>query len=84
MLIWRAVGYTNAQEEANSFFNYGFIPQNLGRPRTERFIAQRWRHNPLDMMEIGATSNSSTKKKWTNKIICLPLSDPGVSSIHTM
>jgi hypothetical protein len=43
MLIWRAVGYTNAQEEANSFFNYGFIPQNLGRPRTERFIGQRWR-----------------------------------------
>ena len=81
------------------FFNYGFVPQTWEDPDLKDSLGNGGDNDPLDVMEVGSKRldmGSITQCRvlghlelidegeMDNKVICISLSDPDASSIHTM
>ena len=81
------------------FFNYGFIPQTWEDPNFKDSLGNGGDNDPLDVMEIGSKRlemGSITpcrvlghlelidEGEMDNKVICISLSDPDASSIHSL
>ena len=81
------------------FFNYGYIPQTWEDPNLKDSLGNGGDNDPLDVMEVGSQRlemGSVTpcrvlghlelidEGEMDNKVICIALSDPDASSIHTM
>lgn len=81
------------------FFNYGYVPQTWEDPNLKDSLGNGGDNDPLDVMEVGSQRlemGSITpcrvlghlelidEGEMDNKIICIALSDPDASSIHSM
>ena len=82
-----------------TFFNYGYIPQTWEDPTLKDSLGNGGDNDPLDVMEVGTKRlemGSITpcrvlghlqlidEGEMDNKIICIAVSDPNASSIHSM
>ena len=81
------------------FFNYGYIPQTWEDPAFKDSLGNGGDNDPLDVMEIGSVRlemGSITpcrvlghlelidEGEMDNKIICISLSDPDATKIHSI